>query len=356
LDQRTSKTGQIDSTKKIDAVDLYTQRLSLARFVLILFVVYVHIPIEVPEFRSFDDISWVEPAYIANSTFLRFAVIILTIMSGFIMFTKKSDQKGVATIIKKVRTLLVPFLFWNIPLVLVLFVAQKMGVVSGTRLNLLTTDIKAWADAALALTRQPVNYPLYFIRDLFVISVLAVLFSRIVRANPIGFIITCAIIAEYNLDGPLILRTSMLTSFFIGAALAIYKFPLDIFDGNFNFLSILLVVGCVVQYYFPSENSAIAVTILGVITAWSFTGLVSRYSILQHISQLGSYSFPIYLLHGVILFAAISLGLRVTETPVGLVTWLFAPLLIAGLSAVLYKAFIKLMPATAAFVTGARGG
>ena len=42
------------------------------------------------------------------------------------------------TIRQKVRTLVVPFLFFNLVLVAALFLAQRLGVLSGQRLDLLT--------------------------------------------------------------------------------------------------------------------------------------------------------------------------------------------------------------------------
>jgi membrane-bound acyltransferase YfiQ involved in biofilm formation len=92
-------------------VEAFSQRLSLARLLMIVLVVYVHFPLEVPQVRSVADISPLEPAYIASATVLRFSVTILTIMSGLIMFAKGSDRVGMTTIWRKVRTLVVPFSF-----------------------------------------------------------------------------------------------------------------------------------------------------------------------------------------------------------------------------------------------------
>ncbi|WP_375451366.1 acyltransferase family protein [uncultured Devosia sp.] len=353
--ETTSAPPAVPNSKPRDAVDIYSQRLSLARLILIVLVVYVHFPLEVPSVRSLGMIGWLEPAFIANATFLRFSVTILTIMSGFIMFAKHADERGMATINKKVRTLLVPFLFWNLSLVAALYLAQRLGILSGQRLNLLTADAQTWADATLAWSTRPVNYPLYFLRDLFVISVIAVVASRLVRAQVIAIIAICVLVAEYNLDGNLILRTPMLIAFFMGAALAIYQVKLDVLDRGLPYFAALLVVACVVHYYYPSANSGLLLSILGGLTMWTLTALVHSSSTLQGLARFAKFAFPIYLIHGIILFGVLALGVEVSNSPLGLALWLLLPLIIAVVSALLFRLFSLVLPKFASFTTGGRG-
>ncbi|UXN72998.1 hypothetical protein N8D56_18365 [Devosia sp. A8/3-2] len=141
---------------------------------------------------------------------------------------------------------------------------------------MLTANAQTRADATLAWSTRPVNYPLYFLRDLFVISLIAIVASRVVRANVIPVIAVCVLVAEYNLDGNLILRTPMLIAFFIGAALAIYKVPLDAPDRGWPYFIPLLLAACVTHYYYPSENSGLLISILGGLTIWTLTMLVHR--------------------------------------------------------------------------------
>jgi len=338
-----------------DAVETFSARLSLARLLLIILVVYVHFPLNVPAERSLSALTPLEPAFIASATFLRFSVTILTIMSGFIMFAKRSDTRGWRTVDKKVRTLLVPFLFWNLSLVAALYLAQYFGVLSGQRLNLLTTDPQVWADAAFAYSTRPVNYPLYFLRDLFVISIIAVLASRLVRVAVIPVIAASVLIAEYNLDGNLILRTPVLIAFFFGAALAIYKVPLDAMDRGLPWFAGLMFITCLVHYFAPTESTGLLVSILGGLTVWTFTSLVDRSLWLQRLAGLAKYAFPIYLIHGIILFGVLALGIEISNSPMGLLLWLVLPLLIALVSAAAFFVFKTIMPRFASFVTGGRG-
>jgi succinoglycan biosynthesis protein ExoH len=276
-------------------------------------------------------------------------------MSGFIMFAKGSDRGGLGTVRKKVRTLLVPFLFWNVTLVAALFLAQWLGIFSGQRLNLLTTDMRVWADALFAYSTRPVNYPLYFLRDLFVISIIAVIASRFIRAAVVPAVAIAILVAEYNLDGYLILRTPMLIAFLVGAALALYRVPLDLLDRGLPWFAILLLATCLAHYYAPTGSTGLLVSILGGLTAWTATSLVERSAVLQRLARFASLAFPIYLIHGIILFGALAIGMEVSNTFTGLIVWLVAPLVIAGLSALSFLAFRAVLPGVASFVTGGRG-
>lgn len=354
--QETATTSPSPTTgKPRDAVDAFSQRLSLARLILIVLVVYVHFPLSVPAERNPGAMTALEPAFIANATFLRFSVTILTIMSGFIMFAKHSDEHGMMTVRKKIRTLLVPFLFWNLCLVAALYLAQRLGILSGQRLDLLRANAQTWADATFAWSTRPVNYPLYFLRDLFVISLIAIVASRIVRASVIPVIALCVLVSEYNLDGNLILRTPMLIAFFVGAALAIYKAPLDVLDRGWPYFIPLLLAACVTHYYYPSENSGLLISILGGLTIWTLTTLVYRSRALQKLAGLARFAFPIYLIHGIILFGVLALGVEVSNSFLGLALWLLLPLAIAVVSALAFRLFSLILPQFASFTTGGRG-
>jgi succinoglycan biosynthesis protein ExoH len=332
-----------------------SKRLSIARLLLIVLVVYVHFPLDVPQVRDIDDLSILTPAYLANATFLRFSVTILTIMSGFIMFSKGSDLEGMTTVTKKVKTILVPFLFWNISLVALLFVAQSAGVLSGQRLDLVGASWQTWADALFSYSTRPVNYPLYFLRDLFVISVIAVLIGRVFRKYPVPLIVACMVVAEYNLDGHLILRTPMLPAFFIGGAIALWRVPLDKLDSGFWVFAAMLLAMCCIHYFWPSQNNGTYIAILGGLTIWTLTARLANAPFADRLLAWSKYAFPIYLMHGIAIFAVLAIGFTIEPTVVGLLAWLIVPLVVAVACAVAFRVFSMILPKFASFVTGGRG-
>jgi len=326
------------------------------RLLLIVFVIYVHFPIELASTGSETLISKLLtfPIFL-QETFLRFSVMVLTALSGFIMFYKEQDRLLHKTSQKKFYTLVVPFLFWNIPLVLALYLAQLNGLASGQRLNLVSADWHGWADALFSMTTRPVNYPLYFIRDLFVVSIISLLFSKVIRLYPLWCIIISVIICEYNADGSLIVRTPMLTAFLIGAALAIYKAPLNAIDKGLPFYSALLAVCCALQYMESSLTMRLCLGVVGGLWAWSFSAWALQYRLFVLLAKHAKYAFPIYLIHGVILAGLLMTGVELKTTPLGSFLWLLLPLAIAAVSAWSFYAFKTITPQLALFVTGGRG-
>jgi len=333
-----------------------TLRFSLMRLMLIIFVVYVHIPIE-PNAAEVDTLTStlvMFPVFL-QETFLRFSVMVLTALSGFIMFYKEQDRHLLKTSKKKFFTLVIPFLFWNIPLVLALYIAQVSGLAGGQRLNLLTADWQGWADALFSMRTRPVNYPLYFIRDLFVVSLICLLFSKVIRLYPLLCVLVAIVICEYNADSFLIIRTPMLTAFLIGATLAIYKAPLNAIDPGLPFYSILLAACCILQYLEPSLTIGLCLAVVGGLWVWSFSGWALQYNIFIRLAKQAKYAFPIYLMHGIILAGLLMTGIELKTTPLGTLLWVVLPALIVVASAWSFYLFKTIFPDLALFVTGGRG-
>ena len=82
---------------------------------------------------------------------------------------------------EKLRTLAVPFLFWNALLLSLIFLAKALGIETITRsggayfnVNLtLPSVLSAW----LGIGRAPIVYQFWFVRDLIVVSILAIVAS-----------------------------------------------------------------------------------------------------------------------------------------------------------------------------------
>lgn len=339
------------SEPSVDQLKTYSSRFASIRLILILLVVYVHFPLEM----SPADAGVLLPALIAKGTFLRFSVLVLTVISGFIMFTKRQDQGGWTTINKKISTLLVPFLVFNLSLVALLYLGQQFHLIKGQRLDLSNGDWRVWCDAVFACTTRPVNYPLYFLKDLFVVSVICIVASPMIRRYPVFCIIAAALVVQFDADGYLILRTRMLLAFLIGAAMAIYNFPLKFFEQDLVVTTIVLVALCWLHFYTDANTTFFFLPIVGGIWVWSFAKWLTQFRIFETIVELSKYSFPIYLLHGAILFALLAIGLNVHPTFSGLAIWALAPLVVTALAVVVFEVMKRIAPKPTAWATGGRG-
>ena len=340
----------IQKRKAADYLKEESGRFSSIRLILIILVVYVHFPLNL----SSESAGPLLPVLVARETFLRFSVLILTVISGFIMFSKGQDKLGFQTIKRKASTLLVPFLVFNTTLALALFLVQHFGLIGGQRLDLANGGWKTWCDALFACTARPVNYPLYFLRDLFMVSIVCVLLSPLIRRYTILCIVGAALIVQFELDSYLILRTQMLFAFMIGAGLAIYNVPLQVFEQKMGLSSAALAGLCLVQFYYPTEAGELILPLMGGVWVWSLSNWLSRQAVFARIVSLSKYSFPIYLLHGIFLFAFLAAGLTIHPDMLGLAIWLVVPLLVVACAVAAFETIKRVAPDITRWATGGR--
>jgi succinoglycan biosynthesis protein ExoH len=321
---------------------------------MIAFIVYVHMPTpRIPAGAGPDSYAYLVIDFLSD-TVLRCCVTVLTVLSGYLFFALGHDQGKLHTVKRKLQTLAIPFLVWNVSLAAAMFCLQYLGLVEGTRLNLASGDIKPALDATLSLTTRPVNYPLYFLRDLLVIALVSLVASGFIRRAPILAVLVALFIAEYNLDGFAILRTPMLPAFLIGGALAIYNVDVSQFDTDWKLLLIIFISACIFCYNFPSSVSMHILAAFGTITAWSVAGTVARHRIGNTLQKLSPFSFPVFLVHGAVLFLALGFGLRVDGTLTGGFVWLITPALVIVASALGFKLLSAISPRFVAFAFAGR--
>ena len=67
-----------------------------------------------------------------------------------------------------------PLILWNIPIALAVFILQKYQLLGHQfSARLYPPTPLAWLNALTGLVSDPVNYPLNFLRDLFIISLIS---------------------------------------------------------------------------------------------------------------------------------------------------------------------------------------
>jgi len=89
----------------------------------------------------------------------------------------------------KLRTLAVPFLFWNALLLSLVFLARALGIEALTRSGGAYFDVKSTlssvASAWLGIGRAPIVYQFWFLRDLIVVSILGIVVCRALARIPL---------------------------------------------------------------------------------------------------------------------------------------------------------------------------
>jgi succinoglycan biosynthesis protein ExoH len=203
-----------------------SKRIQLARYLMICGIVFIHIPPLEPQAVTDNTYFLVVRGFFVDAVF-RSTVPILTCISAYLIFSCGKDKRPLHLVQDKVKRLIIPMIIWNLPIVAAIYLLQKYGIVSvlqrlyatshthPSHLDFYPFNVFNILDATFGLTGEPLNYPLFFLRDLFVLSCLAPVFGFFIRKAPVFGFIVVAIIFVFNFDGLLLARNSMASGVFL---------------------------------------------------------------------------------------------------------------------------------------------
>lgn len=185
--------------------------ISSVRFPLAVMVVYVHffgegnVIISEIDWRCFSWTNFYDVIRVlVGSTVSQIAVPSFFLISGYLFFQglEKWDW-GIwkAKLMRRVHTLLIPYLVWNV--LRYLFNVLTMGAlfIHWNRLE----EFKVWLTEntglfvfwAMPVTGMPVHTPFWFIRDLIVLVVLSPLSYYLLKRKNVGLIVICTLVVLY---------------------------------------------------------------------------------------------------------------------------------------------------------------
>lgn len=327
-------------------------RIAVLRFVMIFGVVVLHTPQYVP-------MNEVGPGWFENlKAFFQLAVFratvpVLTVISGFLLFGAALDRAPARLLDKKARTILLPFLVFNLPLLPLALAAQLFAGIHMSA-QLWPFEPMAWLNAAFGLAASPINYPLNFLRDLMVLILLAPLFGWLLRrwAWPGLAMVTGLFMA--NLDGPLLLRDLMAVLFYVGGMAAVRGWNLRLLDRYAPACLLLFVLICAAFVYFRIANTTY-LRLLAPFLIWPAAALLVTSRAGPWLAQMSRYSFFLFLAHApVLMLSWILYGRFGAALPYPLY-WVMAPLLVTAIVVGVYRVADAAMPRLFPRLIGAGG-
>lgn len=341
-------------------------KIKVLSFIAIMMVLYIHavfkeadnypIAYYIQDFFAFSGIS-----IVANPTF--FAI------SGFLFFNNIDNVKSCfPRICKRVKTLLIPYVIWNLIFVLwyiILFIIP--GTSSYVNSNIFR---EIWGNGIIqtfyALFVKPVAFQLWFLRDLLLYVIISPLFYLCIKRIPKVFLSSLFFLGSLAI----ILLPSEIKiwgAFFfaIGGYIAIHSSlenithkitkPIIIFTCLFIYLNNALIRPLDI---IPLDGLDIIVELSGLIVLWAGYNYTVKTStkLIKRISELGNYSFFIYLFHEPFFNIIKKIGLKflgVNEYSL-ILLYLINPFIMA-VSAILVANFLKkLMPNMYSILVGGR--
>lgn len=331
-----------------------SERISILRYIMIVGIVILHIPPYLTLTETEAGLFPFVKAFFSNAVF-RSSVPVLTCISGYLLFSAGMDQKFNKLIRKKTRTLLVPLIVWNFPLVIALYFIQSKGIISHSfSANVYPFSIWNWLNYTFGITVTPVNYPLNFLRDLFVLALLSPLLGIALRSFPWLGLLIVAIIFLPNYDGILILRSTMPINFYIGGMAAIFVWNLTKLDFFAVPFLIIFIVACLLIVSFQIEDRR-WFRLMSPFLIWPFSAVIIKHSVGKFIVKRSRHSFFIFLSHGPILLLTWLLYQKYMEEWVPYeIYWLLAPVLVVTFAQIVHISLKKHIPRVARIVLGSR--
>jgi succinoglycan biosynthesis protein ExoH len=328
-------------------------RISILRFVMIVGIVVLHVAPYVPIAQTgagwFDAIK----AFFQSAVF-RCSVPVLTTISGYLLFRSGLDRRFGTLVSKKLKTLGVPFLVFNLPLVAAAFVLQTVSGLS-ISYQLVPFDSMTIMNAAFGLTAAPINYPLNFLRDLLAVSLLAPVLGWFIRRAMLPGFVFVMVVFLTNLDGYLVLRTEMLVMFYLGGVAAVQKWDLYALDRYAAPCLILFLVACALIVYFRIANTT-CFRLVSPLLIWPAASLLHTGRLGNWLARMSRFSFFIFLAHSVVLIASWSVYEKISDQLSYEVYWLVTPFLAVALLVGVQTHGSKRFPRLFRFILGSRTG
>jgi succinoglycan biosynthesis protein ExoH len=329
------------------------QRIAILRYFMIFGIVVLHTPPYVPLEQTGPQLFDFVKAFFQHG-FFRASVPVLTFVSGYLLFKSQSDLDFSRLFQKKTKTILLPLILFNLPFVVLLYFIQSAGVINHDfAKQVYPFDLSIWIDGIVGLFSSPVNYPLNFLRDLYLISIAAPLFGSMIRHIPwLGFI-GVVLVFWFNLDGDLVLRNTMPIVFYIGGLAAVSNWDMRRLDNLAWFLFLVFVVLCVatVQYEIANRNY---LRVVSPLLIWPAASIVVNTPLGDWLSGLSKYSFITFLMHAPLLFITWIIYQNYLLGVPYWVYWIFIPIIIAAILAVLYERGWRAFPRAMSVALGGR--
>lgn len=361
--------------KMLSNNELLSKTITFLRLPLIVGVVFIHtnlsdVNIGGKLFVSEDQFPFHDILrHLLSEELARIAVPLFFFMSGFLFF--KSADFSYSTyknkLGKRIRTLLIPYLFWNIVVLFLFFLTQTFLSSMTSGANKLITDytLSDWLGVFWNhRENMPICYQFWFIRDLMVVVLCSPLVYWLVRHLKAVGIISLGILWCFGLWFSIAGFSSAAFFFFsFGAWFAINQrnFVIDFkpLRLSFTFFYISMVIADMILWEKKIEgfhflhNIGIVIGLITVVT-WSAYGL--QKGKLKCSVLLASSSFFIYAYHGMFIALFVKFWVKsIQPTELTMILgYLIIPFIITGLGIGIYILMLKFFPKLTSLITGGR--
>lgn len=347
---------------KIDAYN--SRKLSVLSFLMIVAVLYIHSFYN--EAMGYPAASFVQ-SFVGNGGLTIVAVPLFYVMSGFLFFQGVTKiQECLPKIRKRLRTLFIPYLLWNMIFVLWYVALQNLPGIGGFINSDIVGDIfgGSFSNALFELFVAPASFPLWFLRDLIIIVLFSPLLYLAIRYGKWITIIVLFLIMPFVLKQTELFNQFGLAYFALGGCIALHS-SLEKMNQVLNnpvfVISVIVYIGhafmlaCGVRpnFVYLGEISVVA----AIISVWKgYDLIVSRCNHFTSLNSILGYSFFIYLFHEPVFNIIKKIGLKVLGVHEWslIVLYLINPIIMCALAVAVAKVIQKYLPKVYGVLVGGR--
>ena len=291
----------------------------------------------------------------------------LFIISGYFFFRSQKERDThffVNKYKRRIHSLLMPYLVWNAIAILIMYL--RYDIIAGNNYPLSDYMSGFWS-STINDNGLPANNPLWFMRDLMVVTLMAPVINYLIKSKYGLFtIVSLATCYVMNIGIPVSgMSLEAILFFSTGAYLAIHKVDITSIPKHLGIVTLLLYIpiqvcmngldsDCKYIYCLDLLTTSIKTT-----AVFYLVSLLFKKNILKPTPQLGKISFLLYALHGIIIGPIIMLLYKLsgyTDNPTALLgIYIITPIIIIVVTQILYNILTKFTPGIAKVVTGNRG-
>lgn len=347
---------------------LLSKTINNLRFPLCIGVVLIHSQLASCFHIKADDILYHSISYYFSEIIGRTAVPLFFFISGFLLYNKLilySKEDGyISNMLKRLHTLLIPYIMWNLLIVAIYQIIYSLFPYLSFGGNIPPSEytLTDWLHV-FGFGSHPADAPLWFIRDLMVVSLISPILWYLLKSGPSLLIIgiLCWILGY---DSQI---TGFSTTAILFFAIGIYSNKnqnkwTNYLSHNYLIINIFFILLSFIDVYLKNTNN-IHVSIHNICIS---TGGIALFSLCIHLTKrniirstpfLISSCFFIYAFHylPLILIQKITCTFIHTESNIFFVLIYFmCPIIILTLSLIIFYIISKYLPTITKYFTGNR--
>lgn len=347
-------------------------RLNVMRFPLIVGVVFIH-AYEISVATSSGVAGIVHPgawaSFVRDAVSMglaRIAVPAFFMISGYLFFAggQWSAMIYADKLKARARTLLIPFLFWNILVLVLVALASSLPSTrqffSGSNKWIAGFRLEDCVAAVFGIGRGPIAYQFWFLRDLMVLALLSPMIRLLVTRLG-GFFVFALFLLWFfaRWPGGMVPSVEAMLYFSVGCWFSESGKSVFLFDPYWKAVSSIYCIMLLLDVFAKGEGHIHrAALIFGVITAFSITRLALKFPpVTRALTRLAGASFFVFAAHEPLLTFTRKLLYKVTApTTDGEVLLLYVtiPVMVVAILLITHELLRRWMPRFLDVITGMR--